>query len=78
MSLRSLHKKRKLTINKKFVIIFIYKIKRIYRYEKCSDCERCLQKWKGIFFYGYVCGKTYENIIDENNPPCLNKENNNE
>ena len=46
--------------------------------KKCSDCERCLRKTKGLFFYGYVCGKTYEDIIDENNPPCLNKENNNE
>jgi hypothetical protein len=45
--------------------------------KNCQECELCLQYYKGPFFIGLVCGKTYENIIDENNPPC-HKENNNE
>ena len=44
----------------------------------CSECEHCLEKWVGPFFNGFVCGQTYEDIVNENDPPCLKKETNNE
>ena len=46
--------------------------------KKCSECDYRLEKWMGSLFLGYICRKNYENVSDENNPPCQNKENNNE
>lgn len=45
--------------------------------KNCKECEHCLEKWIGENFYGYICGETYENIIDEAHPLC-EKENLNE
>jgi hypothetical protein len=44
----------------------------------CSECNCCLEKWIGPFFHGFVCSKTFEDIVNELDPPCLKKENNNE
>lgn len=46
--------------------------------KKCLECNSCLEKWVGTTLLGYVCSETYEDIINENEPLCEQKENINE